>query len=173
MAPSEQHGVILKLNTQSQDGSQAKAKFPQIAICTQKLDALSAALDSIQGNARADVLVGSDLLQFAEAAERKMEHAGIAASYRSGATLRVTPSGPSCTAYKYARMGTAVRLERKASGWIIVDAVRQKAWPRQQGRQQLTLTPRQKQLVLKHAMSIYGIDAVEARAAIEGLEKAR
>lgn len=173
MPPSKQAGVILTHDTKEAGSGQPNATFPQITICKEKLQELSAALATIQGTARADILVGNDLLHFAEAAERKLEQAGIAASYRAGAALHVTPSGPSCTAYKYARLGTAVHLERKASGWVIVDALRQKAWPRQQGRQQLTLTPRQKQLVLKHVMKAYDIDAMEARNAVDSLRKVR
>jgi hypothetical protein len=170
MPPSNQAGVILSHDVEASDNGEPGAKLPHIAICKEKLQELSVALAAIQGSARADILVGDDLLHFAETAERKLEQAGIAASYRAGAALHVTPLGPSCTAYKYPRIGTAVHLERKASGWVLVHASRQKAWPRQQGHQRLTLTTRQKVLALKQAC---GIDAVEARSAIDSLRKVR
>lgn len=143
-----------------------------IAISKDNTESLSEVLARIQGNAHADILCAADLLHFAGAAERKLESAGIAASYRAGAVLHVTPSGPSCTAYKYARLGTAVQLDRKASTWTLVRAYRTNAWPRQVGRQQLTLTPRQKLHVLKHAMKAHGITVAEANVAIAMIAKA-
>lgn len=152
--------------------SLATEKLKPIGLTAESTEELSAALDRIQGTARADILSVADLFHLTSAAERKLENAGIAASYRAGAMLHVTPSGPSCTAYKYARLGTAVQLERKASGWVLVRAYRTKAWPRQVGRQQLTLTPRQKQHVLKNAMKAHGITTAEALVAVEMIAKA-
>lgn len=143
-----------------------------IVICKENVESLSEALARIQGSAHADILCADDLLHFAGAAERKLENAGIAASYRTGAVLHVTPSGPSCTAYKYARLGTAVQMERKAFAWTLVRAYRTKAWPRQIGRQQLTLTPRQKLLVLRNTMKTHGISVAEANVAVAMIAKA-
>lgn len=152
--------------------SLATEKLKPVAITAENTEELSAALDRIQGTAHADILSIADLVHLASAAERRLENAGIAASYRAGAILHVTPSGPSCTAYKYARLGTAVQLERKASGWILMRAYRTKAWPRQVGRQKLTLTPRQKMHVLKNTMKAHEITVAEAHVAVEMIAKA-
>lgn len=150
----------------------SETDFFPIAITSENTQKLSEALEHIQGSARADILCAADLLHFARAADRKLESAGIAPSYRAGAILHVTPSGPSCSSYKYPRLGTAVHLVRKASTWVLVRAYRTSSWPRQVGRQQLTLTARQKQLVLKNAMKTHGITSAEAAIAIASIAKA-
>jgi hypothetical protein len=151
--------------------SQATEKIKPIAITAENTEELSAVLDRIQGTARADILSVADLIHLTNAAERRLEHAGIASSYRTGATLHATPSGSGCTAYKYARAGTAVFLERKSAAWVLVRAYRLTTWPRQIGRQTLTLTPRQKQHVLRHAMKAHGITTTEAAIAIATIAK--
>jgi hypothetical protein len=165
-------GVILTKKTIQSAATDGNSALFSIAICKENTEILAEALARVQGNAHADILCVDDLLHFAGAAERKLENAGIAASYRAGAILHVTPSGPSCTAYKYARLGTAVQLDRKASAWTLVRAYRTNAWPRQVGRQQLTLTPRQKLHVLKNTMKAHGITVAEAHVAVEMLAKA-
>lgn len=162
---------MTKKPTQSAATNSTSELF-SIAICKENEEGLSEALARIQGSAHADILCADDLLLLAGAAERRLENAGIAASYRAGAVLHVTPSGPSCTAYKYARLGTAVQMERKASAWTLVRAYRTKAWPRQIGRQQLTLTARQKLYVLKNTMKAHGITVAEAHVAVEMIAKA-
>lgn len=162
---------MTKKNTQAAATGNHSELF-SIAICKENAERLSEALARIRGSAHADILCADDLLHLAGAAERRLENAGIAASYRAGAVLHVTPTGPSCTAYKYARLGTAVQMERKASAWTLVRAYRTKAWPRQIGRQQLTLTARQKLHVLKNTMKAHGITAAEANVAIEMIAKA-
>jgi len=146
--------------------AQIAAHFNPIAVVAENSVELASALRSTQGAAHADILTVADLLHLASSAERKMEAAGIAASYRVGATLHSTPSGPSCNAYKYPRLGTAVFLERKSAAWTLMRAYRLTTWPRQVGRQLLVLTVRQKQHVLKHAMRTHGITSTEATVAI-------
>lgn len=165
-------GAILTKKPTQSAGAGGDLEFSPIAISNENTEILSEVLARIQGRAHADILCAADLLHFASAAERKLENAGIAPSYRAGAMLHVTPSGPSCTAYRYARLGTAVQLDRKASAWMLVRAYRINAWPRQVGRQQLTLTHRQKLHVLKHAMKAHGITATEATVAIAMIAKA-
>lgn len=133
---------------------------------------IQSVLDRVQGRAHADILSSSDVLQIAVSAESALESSGIASSYRSGATFSSTPCGPSANAYRYSREGTSVVLERKASGWSLVRAFRVTVWPKQRGRELLTITPVQKRVVLRLAMRAYAITVDEARSALDELAKA-
>mgnify|MGYP000556543205 FL=1 len=63
-------------------------------------------------------------------------------------------------------------LERKASGWSLVRAFRVTVWPKQRGRELLTLNPVQKRVVLRLTMRAYAITVDEARNALDDLAKA-
>lgn len=133
---------------------------------------IQSALDEIQGRAYADTLTAKDVIDLAAAAESAMDNTGIAASYRQGATFSSTPSGPSANAYKYGRVGTAVVLERKSRGWSLIRAIRVTVWPKQRGRDVLTITPAQKVVIFRLAMRAYSITLDEARSALDDLAKA-
>ena len=135
-------------------------------------DLIQSVLDCVQGRAHADILSSRDVLQIAVAGESALESSGIASSYRPGATFSSTPSGPSANAYRYSREGTSVVLERKASGWSLVRAFRVTVWPKQRGRELLTITSMQKRVVLRLAMRAYAITVDEARSALDDLAKA-
>lgn len=135
-------------------------------------DLIQSVLDRIQGRAHADILSSKDVLRIAAAAESALESGGIASSYRPGATFSSTPSGPSANSYRYSREGTSVVLERKASGWSLVRAFRVTVWPKQRGRELLTLNPVQKRVVLRLTMRAYAITVDEARNALDDLAKA-
>ncbi len=140
-----------------------------ILVCREHIEAISDVLAKIQGIARADILTASDLLDFADTAERALAEAGIAGAHRSGAALYVTPSGASSAAYKFRRLGTALNMVRKTSGWFLLSVYRQSAWPKQRGEQRLTLTARQKALTIKSVMKRYGISIQEAGLALHEL----
>lgn len=155
--------------------SNVKADIPDglpIAIDPKNRALLQQCLDTLQGRAYADVLTADDVMNHANAAERSLESAGIAPSYRIGASFSVSPSGPSANAYKYSRDGTVIQLERKSRGWLLVRAFRVTVWPRQRGRQVLTMTFQQKRLVLRSAIRAHGISLEEACLAIDELRSA-
>jgi len=143
-----------------------------ILVKQANLGLIQSVLDRVQGRAYADILSSKDVVQIAVAAESALESSGIAASYRAGATFSSTPCGPSANAYRYSREGTSVVLERKASGWSVVRAFRITVWPKQRGRELLTITPMQKRVVLRLAMRAYAITVDEARNALDDLAKA-
>lgn len=152
-------------------GSKSAQGLP-ILVTAANAPQIQLVLDTIQGRAFAEILTASEVVQLAATAESALETAGIAATYRPGSIFCWTPSGPSANAYKYGRDGTSVALERKSSGWQMIRAFRITVWPKQRGRQVLTLTPTQKQIVLRLTMREYSISLEEARTAVDQIAKA-
>ena len=127
-------------------------------------------LDDIQGKAHANILIALEVVEFAKEAERLLECAQIARSYRAGSTFVVVPEGPYAKAYGYKQTGTLLRLERRAAGWFMTAAERVPTWPGQIRKEVLTLTSRQKTLVIRAALREFRSTVVEAAIGLKEID---
>jgi hypothetical protein len=88
-------------------------------------DKIRDALASVNGTATAHTLTSaSDIAPGLAMAESELKRLGLRKPQWKGAIVTIHSKGPSAKAYKYAAIGTSVRLERGASGWFMIEARR-------------------------------------------------
>ncbi|WP_028602747.1 hypothetical protein [Ottowia thiooxydans] len=141
-----------------------------IKICDETGSEIQKILDDIQGKAHANVLIALEVIEFAKEAERLLESAQIARSYRAGSTFVVVPEGPYAKAYGYKQTGTLLRIERRASGWFMTAAERVPTWPGQIRKEVLSLTSRQKTLVIRAVLREFRITVEEAASGLQEID---
>ena len=141
-----------------------------IKICDETGSEIQKILDDIQGKAHANVLIALEVIEFAKEAERLLESAQIARSYRAGSTFVIVPEGPYAKAYSYKQTGTLLRMERRAGGWFMTAAERVPTWPGQIRKEVLSLTSRQKTLVIRAALRDFRITVEEAAFSLKEID---
>ena len=88
-------------------------------------DKIRDALASVNGTATAHTFTSaSDIALGLAMAETELKSLALARAQWKGAQITIHSQGPTASAYKYAAIGTAVELERGASGWFMVGARR-------------------------------------------------
>jgi hypothetical protein len=88
-------------------------------------DKIRDALASVNGTATAHTFTSaSDIAPGLAMAESELKGLGLRKPSWTGARVTIQSQGPTASAYKYTAIGTAVELERGASGWFMVDATR-------------------------------------------------
>lgn len=88
-------------------------------------DKIRDALASVNGTATAHTFTSAgDIAPGLAMAESELKGLGLRKPSWAGAKITIHSQGPTASAYKYAAIGTAVELERGASGWFMVDARR-------------------------------------------------
>lgn len=140
-----------------------------ILVTEEHRDSLQTLLERIQRNAYANVLGVTSLLNFAQDAEESLEDAEIANSFRSGAVYEVKPTGPSANSYKYAQLGTAVTFERKKGGWFLTKIERVQVWPKQKGRERVSLSAKQKTIVISRLLKKFEISKEDLHSSLSEL----
>lgn len=133
-----------------------------VQISDKNVDLIQKILGQIQGRSHANILIAHDVIEFGKKAESLLETAQIARTYRVGSTFMVVPKGPYAKAYEYPQTGTLLRMERRAKGWFMTAAERVTTWPGQSRKEVLSLTSRQKTLVIRAALRDFQITVEEA-----------
>ena len=88
-------------------------------------DKIRDALASVNGTATAHTFTSSsDMALGLAMAESELKGLGLRKTSWTGAQITIHSQGPTASAYKYAAIGTRVELERGATGWFMVDAMR-------------------------------------------------
>lgn len=115
-----------------------------IKITAANTSAIEAALHEINGRAHDHTYnYYSEVSYEAEQAEKKTV-ALVGAKDRSvGAIWSVTSGGRVANSYKYSRIGTTIKIERRASGWFLVDVSPARLYNEGGGSGRLTLTKEQ------------------------------
>ena len=139
--------------------SECNEKPLSILISIGNIASIQAALNTAQGNSRPYILSAADIIGLAENAERELERAEIAPSFRKGAIYTVVPKGYAKNEYRRSRRGMIVVLERNKSAWALIEVHLINLWPTDKGRQTLTLTMDQKLRALRRLMKNLHISA--------------
>jgi len=128
----------------------------RIAIDSQFAAKIEEELQKVNGKAEAfTIRYFTDLVSFAEDAEKKLEKSKLPKSERKGALVTVTPAGPAAKSYKYASKSTTVTLERGSRGWMLVDVFSSTVYPGQSSRVKMTITEAQRDIIAKKAVEDY------------------
>ena len=136
-------------------------------ITEQNRAAIFHILAGVNGKATAHTFTTyQQIEQIAAAAEKQL--IGLVGSQKSavGARYKATSGEKVANAYKYTRAGTAIILERRSTGWFLVDAVFVTLYANTGGDRRLTLTAAQDARAVELFRAGYTtLPAVEAVAA--------
>ena len=117
-------------------------------------DAVRDALANVNGQADGHTYTClRDIMRLIESAERKLVALGLETKKKAhiGAAMTATSGDAMLAAYKYKRVATRVRIERKATGWYLTAASRAEIWQHGGGKT-LILTPAQRDLAVAHTL---------------------
>jgi hypothetical protein len=119
-------------------------KMKPIKISVENFPAIETALKAVNGKASAHTFTtGGSVHIIADLAEAKLDRLGLPKSCRAGAVF-IAQSGESLPAsYKYKAQTTNIRIERKASGWVLTDISPSTLYPKSKPQRALVLTEAQ------------------------------
>ena len=114
------------------------------------------ALAAVNGNARSFTITSiSDVWPAIRDAEQQLST--LPKADRVGASFTYTPAGPSASSYKYAAVSTCIHVERRATGWFLVDVRPDEVRPRSPERLAVTITPEQCAEIQRRAVAGFKI----------------
>ena len=118
-----------------------------IKITEANAEAIESALLAVNGKAREHAYTTlTEIEALARRAEKQLESLGIAKTRRAGARRSDTSGAAMPNAYNKKcriRKATLVRLERRATGWFLVDARSVEVWQQGGGPGRLAITKEQ------------------------------
>ena len=102
-------------------------------IKEKSMDKVQQMIDEAQKTAKARLLKTNDIMNAIKEAEGKLKELGIAKKYWVGCKIIIDPESVPMR-YDFKAMGTCAVLERKSSGWDLVNALRVKCKHEPYGR---------------------------------------
>jgi hypothetical protein len=134
-------------------------------ITEQNQSAIVAILAAVNGKSTAHTFTTySEIEQIAAQAEKQVIDLVGSQKAAVGARLKATSGEKVPNAYKYSRDGTQVTIERRASGWFLVDARHATLYSSGGGASKLTLTAEQDARAIEVLRSKYILAATEVAA---------
>ena len=105
---------------------------------------IEVALHAVNGKARAHAYTDfAEIVRLAEVAEQALAELGLPVKLRAGAAWSEASGSEVANAYNSRRDGTAVRLERRSTGWVLASAARVTLYKEGGGKGRLSLTQAQ------------------------------
>jgi hypothetical protein len=140
-------------------------KLKAVAIRDENAIAIEAALHAVNGRARDHAYTSpGELSNVARTAEKQLEELRLPLKERIGARYLSISGAPVPNAYKGTRVGTALTLVRRASGWFLENVQRAVLYNSGGGRNRLTVTSAQDQGAVRRLRARYTV-AVSVAAA--------
>ena len=102
-------------------------------IKEKSMDKVQQMIDEAQKNAKARLLKVDNVFDAIKEAEEKLKELGIAKKYWIGCRIIIDPESVPIR-YDFKAMGTTAILERKASGWDLINVFREKCKHEPYGR---------------------------------------
>lgn len=129
-----------------------------IKITAENMDAIESALLAVNGKAKEHVFTAAiELLHISDRAEGRLDAIGIPKADRKGARF-IQESGEKLpSAYKYAARTTRVVIERRASGWWVIDISESSIYPASKPFQRMTLTEAQDAKAVANLRKTYNV----------------
>lgn len=120
--------------------------------------AVEVALHAVNGKSRAHTYTKlAEIARLAERAEVALVELGLPYKLRTGAAWSETSGDEVANAYNSRRDGTAVRLERRSTGWVLVSATKVTLYKEGGGKGRLSLTQAQADEVTRRFQSQFHI----------------
>ena len=130
-----------------------------IKIVADNAAAIEAALSSVNGKATAHTFTTAhEIIDLAERAESTLFYLLARKADMKGAVITATSGGSSLpNSYKYSRVVTHVKIERRSSSWWLVEIESGSLSTNQQGGVHLTLTKEQDERAVEVLRKQYGV----------------
>lgn len=136
-----------------------------IKITEKHKEALEAAATAANGKATAHTYNAAQIIARAEAAEAKLEKLGIPKADRVGAVANLASGEALPKAYKWARVITLARIERKSTGWVLTSISSTASSDKRGESLDLLLTPKQDQIAVAKFRAGYRVAVAAGSAA--------
>ena len=140
----------------------------ELAIVPENAHQIQVYLDQMQSDAHAGMVNSEDIFRIAEEAESVLEKADIGKRYRAGAEYVKNPNVTKDRALRYRRLGTSINIKRRSKGWVLSSAQRKMIFPSQRGNSFMSLSNRQKEIVLHNLIVKYWISAPTIAKFLQG-----
>ena len=121
--------------------------------------AINALLDKINGKSYSHTAFHKHIFDLAESSELQLNKFDIAKKDRSGAIASGMSGGNVPSAYKYSRIVNTYTIERGASDWFLVAAVKIDNWGNA-AKPRLSLTPAQRDIAVSKFTAQFAVQAV-------------
>ena len=96
-----------------------------IKIETEKLEAIQAVLNAVNGKAKKHTITDAeDVDSFAYDVEWDLRNRGVTLKAMRGVIAIFTPAGPRAASYRYKAETTRIDIERRSSGWYLINVER-------------------------------------------------
>jgi hypothetical protein len=132
-----------------------------IKISAQKIDAIESALRAVNGKASAHgYTTATEIGYLADTAEFRLEQLGLPKNQRAGAVSVATSGDRVSNSYarkNFFRIATRVVLERRSTGWSLIDVRRTQIGQQGGGDATLVLTEAQSEEAVRRFRSQYGV----------------
>jgi hypothetical protein len=125
-------------------------------ITESKRDRIKQELDAANGSATEHVFFTSQVFKLAEKAETEILRY-VLKKEATGARFQAVSGMPVAKAYSYVRVATEVVLERRSTGWFMVEVRSRKIWPNQGGETELQLTREQDIVAVSNFRARYSV----------------
>jgi len=100
-------------------------------------------LDRVNGKASQSVMSSAEVVSHADKAEARLLGLVGLKKHAAGATYTVRSGSPVSLAYSYRRTATEIKMERRNSGWWLIDISRCQLNYSQGGETSIAITPAQ------------------------------
>ena len=131
----------------------------KIKIVETNRRAINILLGEINGKSLSHTAHDKHIFELAELMEMKLEKFSIAKKDRSGALASGMSGGDVPNAYKYSRIVNSYDIERGASDWFLVAAVKIDNWGNA-AKPRLSLTPAQRDIAVSKFTAQFAVQAV-------------
>lgn len=125
-------------------------------ITESKRERIRQELEAANGNATEHVFCTQHVFGLAEKAEAEILRY-VLKKDAPGARFHAVSGHPVAKAYSYVRTATEVLLERRPTGWFVVEIRPRKIWPTQGGETELQLTHEQDILAVSSFRTRYSV----------------
>ena len=143
----------LKVNLDEFDTAEAERILPN----SEKIEA---ALAAVNGNATAHTITAArEVRALIARAEAMLDDAGLTSSFRKGAKLHASGSGPSAKSYKYKVKTTMLHFERGGTAWFLTGVETSEAYPREREHFALVVDQDQAETIRKAAIAPFVVAA--------------
>ena len=123
-----------------------------IAITFENRDAIEASLEAVNGRAQSFTVNNFyDVKSVADDAEKKIS--ALPKADRVGARCVYVPAGASSKAYKYAAKSTRIEMERKRTGWVLIDVKEASIYPRDSEKMMMNVSRFQRDEIARRAVA--------------------
>jgi hypothetical protein len=153
MTVAKQHINLSNILDLKQRAKAAGASEHDVSAFNQAFYALDQAVEQINGRATSFTMSSWNILNLVLEAEKWLDKHDLPKKVRPGARVFHRPSGPSANSYKYNAATTEVVLERRSSGWVLLEIKRGTVRPKQGATTRYIISETTRDVIVRNALA--------------------